>query len=85
VAIRDSGLEINSDKSKYMVMCRDQNAGRFRYIKIDISSFEKQKDFKYLETNLTDQNSFSNKLREDLKQGMLAIIRCRFILFQACY
>ena len=57
MAIRDSGLEINTDKIKHMAMFRDQNAGRFRYTKIDISSFEKLKDFKYLGTNLTYQNS----------------------------
>jgi hypothetical protein len=28
VAAKDIGLEVNTDKTKYMVMSRDQNAGR---------------------------------------------------------
>jgi hypothetical protein len=28
VATRESGLEVNVDKTKYMIMSRDQNAGR---------------------------------------------------------
>jgi hypothetical protein len=46
-------LEGNADKTKYMVMSRDQNAGRNHSIKTDNSSFERVEDFKYLETTLT--------------------------------
>jgi len=35
----ETGLEINADKTKYMVMSRDQNAGRSHSMKIDNSSF----------------------------------------------
>jgi hypothetical protein len=38
---------VNGDKTKYMVMFRDQNAGRSRIIKIDNSSFERVEEFKY--------------------------------------
>ena len=27
VASKETGLEVNADKTNYMVMCRDQNAG----------------------------------------------------------
>jgi hypothetical protein len=40
VASKDIGLEVNSDKTKYMVMSRDQNAGWSHNIKIDNGSFE---------------------------------------------
>ena len=38
VAIKEIGREVNSDKTKYMVMSRDQNAGRGHSVKIDNSS-----------------------------------------------
>jgi hypothetical protein len=40
-AVNEIGLEVNADKTKYMVMSRDQNAGRNHSIKIDNSSFER--------------------------------------------
>jgi len=42
-ATKETGLEVNADKTKYMVMSRDQNAGRSdnTCIKIDNSSFER--------------------------------------------
>ena len=43
-------LEVNADKTKYMVMFRDQNAGQSHNMKIHNRSFEIVKDFKYLGT-----------------------------------
>jgi hypothetical protein len=42
-------LEVNADKTKYMVMSRDQNAGQSYSIETDNSSFERVEEFKYLE------------------------------------
>ena len=56
-ASKETGLEENADKNKYMVMSRDQNAGRGRSMKTDNSSFEMVEYFKYLATPLTNQNS----------------------------
>jgi len=42
----ETGLDVNADKTKYMAMSRDQNAGRSRNIKIDNSSFERVEDLK---------------------------------------
>jgi hypothetical protein len=36
-ATKEIGLEVNADKTKYMVMSRDQNAGRNHSVKIDKS------------------------------------------------
>jgi hypothetical protein len=47
VANKKTGLEINADKIKYMVMYRDQNAGRSRNIKKDNSCFERVEHLKY--------------------------------------
>jgi hypothetical protein len=39
VASKDIDQEVNTDKTKYMVVSRDQNAGRSHNLKIDNSSF----------------------------------------------
>ena len=57
---REIGLEVNADKTKYMVMSRDQNAGRNYSVRIDNSTFERVEEFKYLGTTLTNQNSGRN-------------------------
>jgi hypothetical protein len=41
-----------------MAISQEQNAVRSHSIKNDNSSFEKMEEFKYLETTLTNQNSF---------------------------
>jgi len=51
VAGKVTTLEVNADKTKYMVMSRDQSAGRSHNMKTDNSSFEMVKEFKYLGTN----------------------------------
>jgi hypothetical protein len=42
---KEIGLEVNADKTKYMVMSRDQKAERSHTIKTDNSSFEKEEEF----------------------------------------
>ena len=37
VATKEIRLEVNADKTKYMIMSRDQNAGRNHSVKIDNS------------------------------------------------
>jgi len=49
-ASKETGLEANANKTKYMVMSQDQNAGRSHNIKIDNSSFEMVEEFNYLRT-----------------------------------
>jgi len=38
-ATREIGLELSADKTKYMVMSRDQNAGQNHSVRIDDSTF----------------------------------------------
>jgi GDP-D-mannose dehydratase len=54
VACKETGKEVHVDNTKYMVMQRDQKAGRSHNIKIDNSSFEREEEFKYLGTTLTN-------------------------------
>ena len=64
-ATREIGLEVRADKPKYMVMSRDQNAGRIQSVRIDNSTFERVEGFKYLGTTLTNQNSIAEEIRAD--------------------
>jgi len=57
VASKENGLEVTTDKTKYMIMSRDQIAGRSDNIRINNSSYERVEEFKYLGTTLTNQNS----------------------------
>jgi hypothetical protein len=52
VASKETGLEVNADKTKYMVISQDHNARRSHNIMFDISSFETVEQFKYLGTTL---------------------------------
>jgi hypothetical protein len=69
VAAKEIGLEVNADKTKCMVMSRDQNAGRNHSMKIDNRSFERVDEFKYFGTNLTNQNSIQKEIKSRLKSG----------------
>ena len=69
VATEENGLEVNADKTKYMIMSRDQNAERSYIMKIDSSSIESVEEFRYLGTTLTDQNSIQEEIKSRLKLG----------------
>jgi len=60
---------VDADNTKYMVMSRDQNAGRSQNMKIDNSFFEWMEEFKYLGTTLTNQNSIQEEIKSRLKLG----------------
>ena len=69
MASKETGLEINADKTEYMVISRDQNAGRSQGINIDNSSFERMEEFIHLGTTLTHQNSIQEEIKNRLKSG----------------
>ena len=48
------GIEVTADKTKYMFMSRDQNAGRRHNIKFDYISFERVEECKFLRTTITN-------------------------------
>jgi len=68
-ATREIGLEVSADKSKYMVMCRDQNVGQNHSVRIDNSTFEREEGFKFWGTALTNQNSIAEEIKSRLKSG----------------
>ena len=69
MASKETGLEVNTDKTKYMVMSRDQNAGQSHSVKYDNSSLERVEKFKYLGTTLTNQNSIQEEIKSRLRSG----------------
>jgi len=68
-AIREIGLEVSADKTKYMVMSRDENAGRIHSVRIDNSTFGRVEEFKYLGTTLANQNSVPEEIKSRLRSG----------------
>jgi hypothetical protein len=60
-ASKEVGLEINVQKTKYMLLSHHLNAGQNRDIKIANRSFEILSQFKYLETTVTNQNLIHEK------------------------
>jgi hypothetical protein len=83
VARKEIRLEVNADKTKYMVMSQVQTAGRSHNTKNDNTSFEGVEQFKYLGTTLTNQNSIQEEIKSS--QGILAIDRCRIFCLPLCY
>jgi hypothetical protein len=68
-ASTEVGLEVNPEKTKYMLMSRSQKVGQKRSIKIANSSFEDVAKFKYLGTTLTDQNHMHEEIKSRLNSG----------------
>ena len=67
VANKETRLEVNADKTKYIVMSWDQNAERNHNMKIDDSSFERAEQFRYLRTTWINQNSIQEEIKSRLK------------------
>ena len=61
VATKEIGPEVNADKTKCMVMSREQTAGLRHTMKVDNSSIEMVEEFKYLGKTLTNQNSIQQR------------------------
>jgi hypothetical protein len=69
VAFKEIGLEVNADKTKYMVMYRHQNARKNQNITRGNTFLEKMEQFKCLETKLTFRNSFHKDMKSRLQSG----------------
>jgi len=68
-ASTENGLAVNTDKTKYMIMSRDQDAEQSHSIKNDNSSLARVEEFKYLGTTSTNQNSIQEEIKSRLKSG----------------
>jgi hypothetical protein len=54
--VRGVGLQINVEKTKYMLLPRHQNTGQNRDIKTAKKSFKNVSQFKYLGTTVINEN-----------------------------
>ena len=80
-ATREIGLEVCAEKSKYMVMSRDQNAGQIQSVRMDNSTFEIVEEFIYLGTNLTNQNAIQEEIKGRLSSGNACYHSVQNLLF----
>jgi hypothetical protein len=54
ITSKEIGLEVNAEKTKYVVMSQNQNAGQNHNIKIYSKSFERVEELKYFGATLTN-------------------------------
>ena len=54
-------VDMSVDKTKYMVMSLDQNAGRIHSVRMDNSTFQSVEEFKYLGTNFNKSKCYSGR------------------------
>jgi sorting nexin-29 len=68
-ANKEVGLQINVEKTKYILLSCHQTVGQNQYIKIANRLFEDACQFKYLETTVTNQNMIQEEIRRRLDSG----------------
>jgi hypothetical protein len=70
-ASRDVDLEINAEKTKYVIMSRYPNSGQNQNIRIANESFENENvaNFKYLRIALINQNDIHDEIKSRLSSG----------------
>jgi hypothetical protein len=66
VTSKETGLDVNADKTKYMVMSPDQSARQNYNIRTDNNSSENVEQFKYIGTTLLNQNSIQEECKSRL-------------------
>jgi hypothetical protein len=68
-ALKEVGLEVNTEKTKYMLLCRHQIAGQNHDIEIGNRSFKNLAQFKYLGMTETNQNLIQGEIKRRLNSG----------------
>jgi hypothetical protein len=68
-ASKEVGLEMNVEKTKYVLLSHNLNAGQNRHIKIANRSFENVPQLKYLGMMGTNQNLIQEEIKRRLNSG----------------
>jgi hypothetical protein len=68
-ASKEVGLEINIEKTKYMLPSPHQNVGQNRDIKIANKLFANVSQFKYLGMTVSNQNLIQEEIKRRLNSG----------------
>jgi hypothetical protein len=68
-ASKEVGLEINVERTKYMLLSPHQNVGQNQDIKIANTSLENVSQFRYLGMMVTNQNLIQEEIKRRLNSG----------------
>jgi hypothetical protein len=68
-AIREVGLKVNAEKTKYILLSHHQNVGQNRDSKEANRSFENVSQLKYLGMTVTNQNLIQEEIKRRLNSG----------------
>jgi hypothetical protein len=80
-ACKEVVLEVNPEKTKYILVSHCHKVGQRQSIKIVIRSFEVVAKLKYLRTILTDQNIMNEEIESRLNSGnsVQGLLSCRLL------
>jgi hypothetical protein len=67
--LKEVGLEINVEKTKYMLLSPHRNVGQNWDVKIENRLFENVSQFKYLVMTVTNQNLIQEEIKRILNSG----------------
>jgi hypothetical protein len=62
-ASKEIGLEVNTEKTKYMLLSRHQNTGQSHEVQIDNKCFENMAQFRYMGTAIRSQNLIQEEIK----------------------
>ena len=81
-ASKDIGLEVNTEKTKYMITSRHQNLIQNQNIVIGNLSFENLEKLRYLGVTVTNTNDIREEIKRRINIGKCMLLFYRPVCFQ---